>query len=465
MATHVFRRLLLPTNTPVTLNIASYNINRYFCVTALTRFAAAGPSTAAKATYKRDKPHMNIGTIGHVDHGKTTLTAAITKVLESKKLAKFLRYDQIDSSPEEKSRGITINATIVDYETENRHYGHVDCPGHQDYIKNMITGAAQMDGCILVVAATDGMMPQTREHLILAKQIGIKKMVVFINKVDAADVEMVDLVEMEIRELLNEFGFDGDNTPMIKGSALNALNGENEKLGKEKVLELLKYVDEYLELPKRDLDKDFYLAVESAVNITGRGTVLTGKLEQGVIKKGDACEIVGFDKRFKGTIQGIEMFRQMLDRGEAGDQMGCLVKGVKREEVKRGMVLSKPGLFNMYNYIEAQVYLLKPEEGGRKRPLMPLQQLVVYDKSFAVPADIEIPNAEMIMPGENAIMRLVFRTGLPMLEGDRFTLRDGASTVGYGVISKLLPKRNLEEIDALKKQKKKAKKLAAEEAK
>ncbi|WAR25127.1 EFTU-like protein [Mya arenaria] len=462
MASHVFRKLFLLNKSPVSAQYGANVCIRNLCVSATLRFATPGPPVAGKATFKRDKPHINIGTVGHVDHGKTTLTAAITKVLEEKKMAKFMKYEDIDKNPEEKARGITINATVVDYETDSRHYGHVDCPGHADYIKNMITGAAQMDGCILVVAATDGTMPQTREHLILAKQIGIKKLVVFINKADAADAEMLELVEMEIRELLTEIGFDGDNTPIVCGSALNCLNGENPTLGKEKVLELLKHVDEYIPLPQRDLDKDFSLPVEGVVNITGRGVVITGKLDQGVIKKGDACEVIGYDKKLKSSIQGIEMFRQLLDRGEAGDQMGCLVKGIKKEEVRRGMVLCKPGLYDLHNYVESQLYLLKPEEGGRTKPILPFQQLMMYNKSFAMAATSEIPHRDMVMPGEDTAVRFVLGHGMPVTEGDRFTLRDGKGTIGYGVITSLLERRDLAEFEKVKKERKKARKAAAE---
>jgi len=321
-----------------------------------------------------------------------------------------------------------------------------------------------MDGCILVVAATDGTMPQTREHLILAKQIGIQKLVVFINKADAADTEMIELVEMEIRELLTELGFDGDGTPIVCGSALNCVNGTNDALGKSKVLELLNFVDDYIPQPVRDLDKDFCLPVELVMNITGRGVVVTGRLDQGIIKKGDACELVGYDRKLKGSVQGIEMFRQLLDRGEAGDQMGCLIKGVKKEEVRRGMVLCKPGLFDLVNYIESQLYMLKPEEGGRNKPILPGHQLNMFNKSFSVPAVAEIPNREMVMPGEDTTVRFVLGKGMPMRQGDRFTLRDSSGTSGYGVVTKILPKYDLSKFEEERKERKKAKAAAREKA-
>lgn len=313
---------------------------------------------AGKKVFSREKPHLNIGTIGHVDHGKTTLTAAITKVLATEKKADFKEYSDIDNAPEERKRGITINAATIEYETEKRHYGHVDCPGHADYIKNMITGTTQMEGAILVVAATDGTMPQTREHLLLSKQIGIKRLVVFINKADAADAEMQELVEMEIRELLTEFGYNGDETPIIIGSALKALDGIDPEIGHDRVKELLDAVDDYIENPKRDLDKPFFMPIDHCFSIPGRGTVISGKVERGVVKKGDECEIMGFDKKWKVGITGIEMFKKSLDHAEAGDQLGALIKGVKRDEMKRGLCIGKPGTMKMHNHFEAQVYLL-----------------------------------------------------------------------------------------------------------
>lgn len=322
-----------------------------------------------------------------------------------------------------------------------------------------------MDGCILVVAATDGTMPQTREHLILAKQIGIKKLVVFINKADAVDQEMIELVDMEIRELLTELGFDGEGTPVVCGSALNALNDENPSLGRDKVKELLNHVDDYIEMPVRDLDKEFSMPVEGVVVITGRGVVVTGKLDQGRIKKGDECEIIGYDKKLKATVAGIEMFRQMLDQGEAGDQMGCLVKGVKKTDVRRGMVLCKPGLYGLRNKVEAQIYLLKPEEGGRTKPLLPFQQTVLYNKSFSISTHLEIPDRDMIMPGEDTKANFILFQGMAVTDGDRFTLRDGKSTVGYGVVTKVLENADLKKLkDERREQKRQAKKAKEAES-
>ncbi|KAK0050235.1 elongation factor Tu mitochondrial [Biomphalaria pfeifferi] len=313
----------------------------------------AAPATGKKV-FVRDKPHLNIGTIGHVDHGKTTLTAAITKVLASENKASFKAYSDIDNAPEERKRGITINAATVEYETDTRHYGHVDCPGHADYIKNMITGTTQMDGAILVVAATDGTMPQTREHLLLSKQIGIKRLVIFINKADAADKEMQELVEMEIRELLTEFGYDGNATPIITGSALKALEGADPELGEKKIKELLQAIDTHIETPVRDLDKPFFMPIDGTFSIPGRGTVVSGRIERGVVKKGDECEIMGYDKKWKTSITGIEMFKKSLDRGEAGDQLGALIRNIKREEMRRGLCMGKPGTMTMHNRFEAQ---------------------------------------------------------------------------------------------------------------
>ncbi|KAK6175772.1 hypothetical protein SNE40_014165 [Patella caerulea] len=418
---------------------------------------------AQKKTYARDKPHMNIGTIGHVDHGKTTLTAAITRVLSDENKAKFSRYEDIDRAPEERSRGITINAAVVEYETDSRHYGHVDCPGHADFIKNMITGTAQMDGAILVVAATDGTMPQTREHLLLAKQIGIKKIVVFLNKADQADAEMLELVEMEVRELLAEFSYDAEETPIIAGSALNALDGQNEELGLKKVKELLTAVDTYLPQPVRDLEKPFYMPIESTHSIQGRGTVVTGRVERGVIKKGDECEIMGFDKTIKSTITGIEMFHKNLDRAEAGDQLGALIRNIKRDDVKRGFIMGKVGTMKMYNHIEAQIYLMTKEEGGRSKPMLNFFQAHVFSTTWDAPAFMKIPAKEMVMPGEDATIIFTFLKKMVLEEGQRFTMRDGHGTLGYGVVAKCLPDANLEEFYAKKKAHSKAKALKKEE--
>lgn len=342
-----------------------------------------------------------LGTIGHVDHGKTTLTAAITKVLADQDLAESKLYSEIDNAPEEKARGITINVAHVEYHTENRHYSHTDCPGHADYIKNMITGTSQMDGAILVVAATDGAMPQTREHLLLAKQIGINHIVVFINKVDAADQEMVDLVEMEIRELMSEMGYDGEKSPVVKGSALNALEGKNPEIGSDAIMQLLKEVDTYVPTPVRELDKPFLLPVENVYSIPGRGTVVTGRLERGVLKKGAECEFIGYNKTLKSTVTGVEMFHQILEEAQAGDQLGALVRGIKRDDIKRGMIMCKPGTVKAADQVEAQVYILSKEEGGRSKPFTSYFQLQMFSRTWDCAAQVIIPNKEMVMPGED----------------------------------------------------------------
>ncbi|XP_019557944.3 elongation factor Tu-like [Aedes albopictus] len=393
---------------------------------------------AEKVVFKRDKPHCNVGTIGHVDHGKTTLTAAITKVLADKDLAESKKYADIDNAPEEKARGITINVAHIEYQTENRHYGHTDCPGHADYIKNMITGTAQMDGAILVVAATDGAMPQTREHLLLAKQIGVNHIVVFINKVDAADQEMVDLVEMEIRELMSEMGFDGDNVPVIKGSALCALEGKSPEIGADAVMKLLEEVDKYVPTPTRDLDKPFLLPVESVHSIPGRGTVVTGRLERGVVKKGMECEFVGYNKVIKSTITGVEMFHKILEEAQAGDQLGALVRGIKRDDIKRGMVMCKPGSVKANDNFEAQVYILSKEEGGRHKPFTSFIQLQMFSRTWDCATQVQIPGKEMVMPGEDAKLQLRLMRPMVIEQGQRFTLRDGHITLGTGVVTKVL---------------------------
>lgn len=392
-----------------------------------------------KKVYSREKPHCNVGTIGHVDHGKTTLTAAITKVLADKALAKLKGYAEIDNAPEERARGITINVAHIEYQTPNRHYGHTDCPGHADYIKNMITGTAQMDGAILVVAATDGAMPQTREHLLLAKQIGINHIVVYINKIDAADQEMVDLVEMEIRELMTEMGYDGDNIPVVKGSALCALEGKNPDIGADSVLKLLEAIDSHIPTPVRDLDKPFLLPVEHVYSIAGRGTVVTGRLERGIIKKGNECEFIGHNKTLKSTVTGIEMFHQILEEAQAGDQLGALVRGVKREDVRRGMVMCKPGSVKAQDHVEAQVYILTKEEGGRTKAFTSYIQLQMFSRTWDIAAQIIIPDKEMVMPGEDS--KLVLKLIKPMVleQGQRFTLRDGSLTLGTGVVTKVNP--------------------------
>lgn len=355
-----------------------------------------------KKVFQRTKPHCNVGTIGHVDHGKTTLTAAITRVLADQELAESKGYSEIDNAPEEKARGITINVAHVEYQTETRHYGHTDCPGHADYIKNMITGTAQMDGAILVVAATDGAMPQTREHLLLSKQIGVNHIVVFINKVDAADQEMVDLVEMEIRELMTEMGYDGDNVPVVKGSALCALEGKSPEIGADAVMQLLNEVDRHIPTPVRELDKPFLLPVENVYSIPGRGTVVTGRLERGVVKKGNECEFVGFSKVIKSTVTGVEMFHQILDEAQAGDQLGALVRGVKRDDIKRGMVMCKPGSVKAIDQLEAQVYVLNKDEGGRSKPFTSFFQMQMFSRTWDCAVQVTLVDKEMVMPGEDS---------------------------------------------------------------
>lgn len=393
---------------------------------------------AEKKVFQRNKPHCNVGTIGHVDHGKTTLTAAITKVLADRDLAESKEYADIDNAPEEKARGITINVAHVEYQTEGRHYGHTDCPGHADYIKNMITGTAQMDGAILVVAATDGAMPQTREHLLLAKQIGISHIVVFINKVDAADQEMVDLVEMEIRELMTEMGYDGDNVPFVKGSALSALEGKNPEIGEKAIMELMAAIDSYVPTPVRELEKPFLLPVESVYSIPGRGTVVTGRLERGALKKGAECEFVGYNKVIKSTVTGVEMFHQILEEAQAGDQLGALVRGVKRDDIKRGMVMCKPGTVKANDHVEAQVYVLSKEEGGRTKPFTSYFQLQMYSRTWDCAAQVTIPNKDMVMPGEDTPLILKMIRPMVIEQGQRFTLRDGITTLGTGVVTKVL---------------------------
>ncbi|VDD74334.1 unnamed protein product [Mesocestoides corti] len=400
--------------------------------------AVMGPQ---KKAYVRDKPHMNIGTIGHVDHGKTTLTAAITKVLSEEQKGKtiFKSYEEIDAAPEEKKRGITINAAVVDYTTDKRHYAHTDCPGHADYIKNMITGANQMECAVIVVAATDGTMPQTREHLLLAKQIGIQNVIVFINKVDAADAEMLELVELEIRDTLKQYGFDGDNTPIVSGSALCALEGRDPAIGRDKIVELLKVIDE-IPMPKRDLDKPLLLPIEQVFTITGRGTVATGSIKRGKIKLQDQVEMVGYNKILKSTVTGIEMFKQMLDYGEAGDQVGILLRGVKRDEIRRGMAIVAPKSASIYNYFQAQVYMLSKKEGGRPKPFTNNFQLQIFSMSWDCPAFIQLEEGrELLMPGEDATIKLHMQKKMFLEPGQRFTVRSGGVTMGYGVVSELLP--------------------------
>ncbi|XP_005112685.1 elongation factor Tu, mitochondrial [Aplysia californica] len=450
----------MSTKSPFLLKCAKQIVasqGRYFSIS--TRLLAAPPA-AGKKSFSREKPHLNIGTIGHVDHGKTTLTAAITKVLSGQDKASFKEYADIDNAPEERKRGITINAATVEYETETRHYGHVDCPGHADYIKNMITGTTQMDGAILVVAATDGTMPQTREHLLLSKQIGLKRLVVFVNKADAADTEMQELVEMEVRELLTEFGFDGDETPIIIGSALKALEETDPEIGEQKVKELLDAVDNYIESPVRDLDKPFFMPIDSCFSIPGRGTVISGKVERGVVKKGDECEIMGYDRKWKTNVTGIEMFKKSLDRGEAGDQLGALIRGVKRDEMRRGLCMGKPGTMKMHNRFEAQIYLLSKDEGGRNKPVTPFSQVITFCNTWNQPALLEIPDKDLLMPGEDG--KLVFNMFKKMVmeKNQRFTVRDGHTTLGYGVISEILPDRDPDELENTRKEIKKQKRAS-----
>ncbi|MBR4621344.1 MAG: elongation factor Tu [Salinivirgaceae bacterium] len=392
----------------------------------------------AKEQFQRTKPHVNIGTIGHVDHGKTTLTAAITKVLAEKGLSELRSFDSIDNAPEEKERGITINTAHVEYQTEKRHYAHVDCPGHADYVKNMVTGAAQMDGAILVVAATDGPMPQTREHILLARQVNVPKIVVFLNKVDMVDdPELLELVEMEVRELLSFYGYDGDNTPIIKGSALGALNGEPKWV--DKVMELMDAVDEYIPLPVRDVDKPFLMPVEDVFSITGRGTVATGRSETGVIHVGDEVQILGLGEDKKSTVTGVEMFRKLLDEGQAGDNVGLLLRGIDKDEVKRGMVIAKPGQVTPHKKFQAEVYILKKEEGGRHTPFHDKYRPQFYIRTLDVTGEIKLPEGtEMVMPGDNLTITVELITAVACNEGLRFAIREGGRTVGAGQITKII---------------------------
>jgi elongation factor Tu len=389
----------------------------------------------AKETFQRTKPHVNIGTIGHVDHGKTTLTAAITLNLQDKGLATFKSFDEIDNAPEEKARGITINTAHVEYQTANRHYAHVDCPGHADYVKNMVTGAAQMDGAIVVVAATDGPMPQTREHILLARQVGVPKIVVFMNKVDMVDdEELLDLVDMEIRELLTFYGFDGDNTPIIRGSALGALNKEPKWI--EKIWELMEACDTWIPLPKRDVDKPFLMPVEDVFSITGRGTVATGRIEQGVIKVGEPVEIIGLGaEKLKSVVTGVEMFRKLLDRGEAGDNAGLLLRGIDKDDIRRGQVIAAPGSITPHTQFKAQVYILKKEEGGRHTPFHDKYRPQFYFRTTDVTGEIHLPQGvEMIMPGDNLTIDVHLIHEVAMDKGLRFAIREGGRTVGAGQV-------------------------------
>jgi elongation factor Tu len=394
----------------------------------------------AKAKFERNKPHCNIGTIGHIDHGKTTLTAAITKVLSEAGTAQFVAFDQIDKAPEEKARGITINTAHVEYETKNRHYAHVDCPGHADYIKNMITGAAQMDGAILVVAASDGPMPQTREHILLARQVGVPAIVVFMNKVDMVDdAELLDLVELEVRELLSKYEFPGDDVPIIRGSALKALEGDQSELGAPSVLKLMAEVDRYIPQPTREVDKPFLMPVEDVFSISGRGTVATGRVERGRVKVGEEIEIVGIKATTKTVVTGVEMFRKLLDEGQAGDNIGCLLRGAKREEIERGQVLAKPGSITPHTQFEAEVYVLTKEEGGRHTPFFKGYRPQFYFRTTDVTGVAQLPEGtEMVMPGDNVKLVVELIMPIAMEEGLRFAIREGGRTVGAGVVAKIV---------------------------
>ena len=393
----------------------------------------------AKEKFERSKPHVNIGTIGHVDHGKTTLTAAITTVLAQAGLSEVRSFDSIDNAPEEKERGITINTAHVEYETANRHYAHVDCPGHADYVKNMVTGAAQMDGAIVVVAATDGVMPQTREHILLARQVNVPRLVIFLNKCDSPDVdeEMIELVEMDVRELLNEYDFDGDNTPVIKGSALGALNGDPKWV--PCVMELMEAVDTWIPLPPRDVDKPFLMPIEDVFTITGRGTVATGRIETGVIHVGDEVQIMGLGAEMKSVVTGVEMFRKILDEGQAGDNVGLLLRGIDYKTIKRGMVICHPGMVKPHDHFRASIYVLKKEEGGRHTPFHNHYRPQFYIRTLDVTGEIMLPEGvEMVMPGDNVEIDVKLITPVACSEGLRFAIREGGRTVGSGQITAIL---------------------------
>lgn len=428
-------------------NTASISVNKIYL--NANRIAIERFGSRALSTFIREKPHVNIGTIGHVDHGKTTLTAAITKVLAEANGSEFRDYATIDKAPEERARGITISTTHVEYSTDKRHYAHVDCPGHADYIKNMITGAALMDGAIIVVSATDGQMPQTREHILLAKQVGVSKIVVFINKVDAVDdKEMLELVDMEMRDLLNEYGYDGDNTPIIAGSALCALEGREPEIGAKAILKLMEAVDEYIPLPERDLDKPFLMSVEDVFSIAGRGTVATGRVERGIISKGEEIECIGSGESIKTTITGVEMFHKELDRAQAGDNAGLLLRGLKREQIKRGWVLAKPGSITPHKKFLTQMYVLTKDEGGRHTPFVENYRPQLFARTADVNCIVTWPETEdgiknreegkMIMPGDNIEVQLELAHTLAIEEGMRYTLREGGKTIATGIVTKIL---------------------------
>jgi elongation factor Tu len=393
----------------------------------------------SKQKFERKKPHLNIGTIGHVDHGKTTLTAAITKVLEKQGKAKFLAYDQIDKAPEERERGVTINIAHVEYETDKRHYAHVDCPGHADYIKNMITGAAQMDGAILVVSAADGPMPQTREHILLARQVGVPAIVVFLNKADMVDdKELLELVELEVRELLSKYKFPGDDTPIVVGSALKALEGDTSELGEGSILKLMDAIDSFVQEPVREVDKPFIMPVEDVFTISGRGTVVTGRVERGIVKVGEEIEIVGFKATQKTVATGVEMFRKLLDEGQAGDNIGVLLRGTKREDVERGQVLAKPGSITPHTNFNAEAYVLTKEEGGRHTPFFNGYRPQFYFRTTDVTGVVKLPEGtEMVMPGDNINVEIELITPVAMDNGLKFAIREGGRTVGAGVVTKI----------------------------
>jgi len=392
----------------------------------------------AKAKFERNKPHCNIGTIGHVDHGKTSLTAAITKVLAETGGATFTAYDQIDKAPEEKARGITISTAHVEYETKNRHYAHVDCPGHADYVKNMITGAAQMDGAILVVSAADGPMPQTREHILLARQVGVPALVVFLNKMDIADEELVELVELEVRDLLSSYQFPGDDIPIIKGSAVCALEGTKPEIGHEAILKLMEAVDAYIPQPERATDRPFLMPIEDVFSISGRGTVVTGRVERGIVRVGEEVEIVGIKPTVKTVVTGVEMFRKLLDQGQAGDNIGALLRGTKREDVERGQVLAKPGTITPHTKFQAEAYILTKEEGGRHTPFFTNYRPQFYFRTTDVTGVVNLPEGtEMVMPGDNVSMDVELIAPIAMDEGLRFAIREGGRTVGAGVVAKI----------------------------
>jgi elongation factor Tu len=392
----------------------------------------------AKAKFERNKPHCNIGTIGHVDHGKTSLTAAITKVLAETGGATFTAYDQIDKAPEEKARGITISTAHVEYETKNRHYAHVDCPGHADYVKNMITGAAQMDGAILVVSAADGPMPQTREHILLARQVGVPALVVYLNKMDIADPELVELVELEVRDLLSSYQFPGDDIPIIKGSAVCALEGKQPEIGHASILELMAAVDAYIPQPERATDRPFLMPIEDVFSISGRGTVVTGRVERGIVRVGEEVEIVGIKPTVKTVVTGVEMFRKLLDQGQAGDNIGALLRGTKREDVERGQVLAKPGTITPHTRFQAEAYILTKEEGGRHTPFFTNYRPQFYFRTTDVTGVVSLPEGtEMVMPGDNVSMSVELIAPIAMDDGLRFAIREGGRTVGAGVVAKI----------------------------